>query len=91
MSRKATKIFEKMKQTQANWHPHDFQTLYLGYGYKMIEGKKHHIFIHPDFPQLEKATIPRHNEELSKAYARDAVENIETLLRLKAEKEQGDE
>lgn len=91
MSRKAIQILEKMKRTQANWRPHHFHTLYLGFGFKLIEGKKHDIFIHPDFPQLEKATIPRHAEELSKGYARDAMKNIEILLKLKKEKDETDE
>ena len=78
-----------MKQSQSGWHPHDFHTLYLGFGFKMNHGRNHDIFIHPEFPQL-RDTIPRHGE-LSKAYARDAVKNIETLLRLKPEVDQTSE
>jgi hypothetical protein len=90
MSRKADKIYQAMQRTQAGWHPHDFHTLYLGFGFRMIEGRSHTVFTHPDFPQL-KDVIPRHDRELSKGYARDAVRNIETLLKLQAKEEDSDE
>jgi hypothetical protein len=90
MSRKAEKIFEGMQRTQAGWHPHDFHTLYLGFGFRMIEGRKHTIFVHPKFPEL-RDVIPRHDRELSKGYARDAVENIEILLRLQSKEDEPDE
>jgi hypothetical protein len=88
-SRKAEQIYERMKQTKSGWNPHDFHTLYLGYGFKMKAGKKHDVFIHPDFPQL-RDTIPRHGE-LGKGYAKDAVANIETLIRLSGKKETANE
>ncbi len=87
MSRKATKLFEKMKRNPKGYHPHDFHTLYLGYGFIMKNGKNHDTFIHSEFPQLIDQ-IPRHNEELSPAYARDAVKLIEQLLKLKSEKDE---
>jgi len=80
MGRKAIRLYERMKQTQAGWHSHDFHTLYLGFGFKMTHGRNHDVFVHPKYPQL-RDTIPRHGE-LARAYAKDAVKNIETLLKL---------
>ena len=91
MSRKALNILERMKQTQSGWRPHHFHTLYLGFGYIKVEAKKHDILVHPDYPQLEKVTIPRHHEELSKAYARDAIKDIELLLKLEIERDESNE
>lgn len=90
MSRKAARLFERMKEKQAGWHPHHFHTLYLGYGFTMTEGKSHTVFIHPEFTQL-RDVIPRHPGELGKGYAREAVKNIESLLRLKKERRESDE
>ncbi len=87
MSRKATKILERMRQRKSGWHPHHFHTLYLGFGFIMSEGRKHTRFHHPDFPRI-RDTIPRHDRELrSKGYAKDAVANIDLLLKLKKERE----
>jgi len=91
MSRKAAKILEQMRQNKSGWRPHHFRTLYLGFGFIMKAGRRHDVFIHPDFPQISD-TIPRHDRELqSKGYAKDAVENIDLLLRLEKEREDQDE
>lgn len=89
MSRKAVQIFEKMKRTKTGWRPHHFHTLYSGFGFKMIEGKKHTTYIHPKYTHL-RDEVSRHDAEMSKAYARDAVKNIEALLKLQAEEEEED-
>lgn len=80
MSKQAWKVFRRMKQTRAGWRAHDFHTLYLGFGFRIIPGKKHDVFRHPDYPDLDDV-IPRHPEELPKAYANNAVKNTELLLR----------
>ena len=87
MSRKANKILEKMRRNKSGWHPHHFQTLYLGFGFTMKAGRRHNIFIHTEFPQI-RDTIPRHDRELGKAYARNAVDNIDLLLSLRGESEE---
>jgi hypothetical protein len=89
MSRKAAKKLERMRRTKSGWRPHDFHTLYLGFGF-IIKGRKHDVFEHPDFPQIRDA-IPRHDRELPSGYAKDAVKNIDLLLRLKKEREDRDE
>ena len=86
MSRKAIKILERMRRTKTGWRPHHFHTLYLGFGFNMIKKRKHDVFFHPDFPEI-RDTIPRHDREFrSKGYAKDAVANIDLLLRLKKER-----
>jgi hypothetical protein len=86
MSRKAKKILEQMRRNKAGWHSRDFHTLYLGFDFMRKEGRgSHTTFIHPDFPDIIEQ-IPRH-KELGKSYARDAVKNIDLLLRRKKERE----
>ena len=87
MSRRAEKILERMRQTKTGWRSKDFHTLYLGFGFIKKSGKGgHDVFIHPAYRYI-RDTIPNHSRELSPAYARDAVRNIDHLLRL--EEEQG--
>lgn len=82
MSKKARKIFEKMKQSPSGWHSHDFHTLYSGFGFRIINAKNHTVFRHPDFPRIE-AMIPRHpTKVLKNVYATKAIEVIESLLEL---------
>ena len=80
----ARRLLERMKDNSAGWHPQDFHTLYLGFGFTIRNGAKHDIFIHPDFPQI-RDSIPRHAKELSNGYAKDAVKNIEALIELQKE------
>ena len=89
MSRKAARILERMRRTKSGWHPHHFHTLYMGFGFIMKAGRNHDIFIHPEFPEI-RDTIPRHGE-LGRAYAKSAVENIDSLLRLREEREGRDQ
>lgn len=71
-----------MRRTKTGWHSADFHTLYLGFGFIKKSGKgSHDVFIHPVFPHI-RDTIPNHSQELSPAYARDAVKNVDELLKL---------
>ena len=56
--------------------------LYRAYGFEVIEGGRHIVVRHPEFPDLN-TTVARHNE-LDPAYARTAVRLIDELLRRKA-------
>lgn len=56
----------------------------------MKEGKNHTTYLHSDFPQLIDQ-IPRHDEELSKAYADDAIKLIEKLEKLRGKEFTDDE
>ena len=85
-SKKAWKLLRAMQETPSGWHSHDFQTLYLGFGFTMREGRGHTVYRHKDYPFLDD-TIPRHPKELGSAYARDAVKLIARLLELTGETE----
>jgi predicted RNA binding protein YcfA (HicA-like mRNA interferase family) len=84
MSRKAERILERMRNNKKGWYPKDFHTLYLGFGFIMKNGRNHDIFIHPDFNHI-RDTIPRHPTELGPGYAKDAVKNIDLLIKLQNE------
>ena len=77
----ADKLLEKMRRTSAGWGQDDFKKLYEGFGFKKREGKKHTIYVHPDFPQL-RDTIARH-DSLANGYAESAVATIDELQRLR--------
>lgn len=88
MSRAAKKILEKMRRTKTGWNSNDMHTLYSGFGF-IKKGKNHVIYIHPDFPFI-RDTIPQHPKELSPGYAKDAVKNIDLLLKLRREQGSND-
>ena len=72
MSRKANDIFDELKAgKRAGYHPHLFQTLYLGFGFNMRHGDSHDVYKHPDYPFLREL-VPRHAKELGSGYADDA-------------------
>jgi hypothetical protein len=85
MSRAAEQILEDMRRRKTGWRSIDFETLYLGYGF-IKKGKKHDVYIHSKYHHI-RDTIPRNQRDLSPGYAKDAVKNIDLLLRL--EEEQG--
>ena len=71
-----------MRQTRFGWGQDDFRRLYRAYGFEVIEGGRHIVARHPEFPDLN-TTVARH-DELDPAYARTAVRLIDELLRRKA-------
>ena len=79
----ADKILAKMRRTSAGWGQADFEKLYEGFGFNKREGKKHTIYIHPDFPQL-RDTVARHGS-LANGYAASAVATIGELQRLRGQ------
>jgi hypothetical protein len=90
VSSKAEKYFAKLKQRNfSGWRSHELQTLFLGYGYKLIHGTKHDTFIHIEFRHVSELyrTLPRHAGELDPAYARKALAAIRLILELR---EKGD-
>jgi len=90
MARKAERLLDRMRQSRSGWKPHHFQTLYIGFGFTHISATKHDVYIHPEFVDI-RDTIPRHKKELSKAYASDAVKNIDLLLKLQKDRDENDE
>lgn len=84
MSRKASKLLERMRRTKAGWKPKDLIKLYKAYGFEIKQGGKHDIVKHPEYPNALKLrdTIPRGNNDLPTGYASDAVKKIDLFLRL---------
>lgn len=79
MSRKARKLLDRMRETKAGWHAHDFHTLYLGFGF-IRRGTNHAVYTHEVFEDLIE-TVPTHPGELPPIYASKAVKLIDELLR----------
>jgi len=76
---KGRDLLKRMQQTPFGWGQEDFRRLYRAYGFEVIEGKRHIVVRHPDYPDLH-TTVARHHE-LPPVYARTAVRLIEELLR----------
>lgn len=83
MSRAANKILEGMRRKKTGWGSSDFEALYLGFGF-IKKGTKHDVYLHPVYRDI-RDTIPRNKAELSPGYAKDAVKNIDLLLKLEGE------
>ena len=86
MSRKAEKLYEKLKQRNFyGWSTHEFQTLYLGYGYKLIHGRNHDIYHHTEFGHVAelRRIVPRHAGDLGPGYARKALSALQLVLELR--------
>ncbi len=79
---KGEKLLERMRQTRFGWGQDAFRRLYRAYGFEVIEGGRHIVVRHPEFPDLN--TIVTRHDELDPAYARTAVRLIDELLRRKA-------
>jgi hypothetical protein len=84
---KAEKLLQRMRQTLAGWGQDHFDTLYRGYGFECEEGSNHHLYFHPEYPEL-MATVGRHNK-LHKGYASHAIETIDRLIELEKTKDDG--
>jgi hypothetical protein len=78
VSKAAWKIYERMKATKAGWGQRDFRTLYEGFGFHSREGRDV-VYYHPDHAEIRIAMVGRH-DELSKAYADDALKRIAQLI-----------
>ena len=79
---RAERLLERLRHTRFGWGQDDFRRLYRAYGFEVIEGGRHIVVRHPEFPDLN-TTVARH-DELDPAYARTAVRLIDELLRRKA-------
>lgn len=83
----AQKLFERMQNTQFGWGQDDFEKLFLGYGFKCREGKKHTIYWHPVHTQF-KMSVPRH-DSLKPWVARESIALIEELIKISEEETDG--
>jgi predicted RNA binding protein YcfA (HicA-like mRNA interferase family) len=93
MPSKAQKLLVRMRQSGAGWKSKDIITLYSGFGFIISQGGSHYTVKHPEFPHIPalRDTLPRSDDELSKAYVRDAIKRIELLEKLRKEAEEKDE
>jgi hypothetical protein len=73
----AEKLYQRMRRTKAGWRPSDLDRLYRGFGFEVVEGAKHTLYIHPEFPNL-RATVTR-SRSLAVGYIEHALQLIATL------------
>jgi hypothetical protein len=73
----AEKLYQRMRRTKAGWRPSDLDKLYRGFGFEVVEGAKHTLYIHPEFPNL-RATVTR-GRSLAVGYIEHALELIKAL------------
>ena len=73
----AEKLYQRMRRTKAGWRPSDLDRLYRGFGFEVVQGAKHTLYIHPEFPNL-RATVTR-SRSLAVGYIEHALQLIATL------------
>jgi len=74
---KADKLYGKLKNSKKGWKLKDIEALYLTFGFEKIEGKRHTLFIHPEYQEL-RGTVSRHGE-LAVGYLQHAQKIIDIL------------
>lgn len=77
------RLLERMRRSKAGWTFTDLEKLYLGLGFRMREGGKHRLYIHPKFPEL-RATVTR-SRSLAKGYIEHALHLAKRLKEMEAE------
>ena len=75
-------LLKRMRRSKAGWTYVDLDNLYRGLGFKVREGGKHRVYIHPRFPQL-RATVTR-SRSLAKGYIEHALDLANRLSELEA-------
>jgi hypothetical protein len=73
-----------MRRSKSGWKRTDLDELYSGFGFDITHGAHHDIVKHPEFPQIGRATLPRHRY-VNKAYVQHAIELIDRLEELQNE------
>jgi hypothetical protein len=76
----ADDLFERMSRSKSGWGQRDLETLYLGFGFRKREGRKHCVYSHPRHPAL-RATVAR-SKELPVGYIQTALSLIRQLRSL---------
>lgn len=71
-------LLERMRRTKAGWRLRDLHELYTGFGFDMVEGGKHRLYIHPKHPDL-RATVTR-SSTMPVGYVSTAVKLVDQLL-----------
>lgn len=73
----AEKLYRRMRRTKAGWKPSDLDRLYRGFGFEVVQGAKHTLYIHPEFSNL-RATVTR-SRSLPVGYVEHALRLIAEL------------
>ncbi len=76
----ANKLLARMRASKAGWSQADLESLYLGFGFRYREGKRHRLYFHPKHPELF-ATVARQSP-LAKGYIIHAIRLIERLMQM---------
>ena len=74
------RLLDRMRRGKAGWTFADLERLYVGLGFKIREGGKYRLYIHPKFPQL-RATVTR-SRSLAKGYIEHALNLAERLSKM---------
>jgi len=82
---KAEKLLQRLRDHKRNWDHGDLHTILKGHGFEWHESG-HRVYYHPDFRELGAYPIPR-SDGLPPAYAKDVLELVEKVERLRANKE----
>ena len=83
----ALKTLEAMHASAANKDQKDMETVALGFGFDVYEGKNHTTYKHPVYGILI-GQWPRHGE-VYPVYVRKLINRIDQLDRLEKEKKHG--
>lgn len=78
MSNKGDNILERMKLTKAGWKAEHLEKLYISFGLKKKEKRKHTFYRHPDHLDLS-ASVTRSSKELKAVYIDHALDLISKL------------
>ncbi len=84
MAPNASKLLDRMRRSKSGWKRTDLDELYSGFGFVITNGAKHDIVKHPQFPQIGRATLPRHTN-VNKFYVQQAIAMIDRLKELQDE------
>jgi hypothetical protein len=81
----AEKLLARMRVSKSGWGEKDLESLYLGFGFQLREGRRHRFYFHPKYPQLY-ATVARHSS-LAIGYVATAVKLIDRLKEMESSNE----
>jgi len=81
------KILATMKASAANKTQQDMETVALGYGFDVWEGKNHTTYQHPKYHELI-GQWPRHGDILPD-YVKELLKKIGKLEEMEGKKENG--
>lgn len=75
-----------MERSKTGWRFTDLEKVYIGLGFKVREGGKHRLYIHPVFPEL-RATVAR-SRTLAIGYVEHALSLARRLKQMEADRDE---